>query len=150
MQDIPVAAEPAAESDTAEMDTNIFTLEERGAGWDDVRQGITAAKNDRSKAVGDLASWSDRNLGPALRWSKVLAKEVAGAVSSSASSKAEGGVEPVPTAPLLAPVPQPSVPPPRPPSPPPPPPVAKTKPVAEAKPDAEATTDSLKQTEVAP
>merc|ERR1740124_786321 len=54
----------------------VFTLEESGDGWDDVRRGVIDAKKERSKAVDELKTKYGPGLASAGRWAKVITNEV--------------------------------------------------------------------------
>ena len=60
----------------------VWSLEESGDGWDDVRQAVIQAKKDRKKALEDAEAYLAKYGAPAEkagRWAKVIAAEVAGA-----------------------------------------------------------------------
>ena len=72
LRSMVIASETEVEQKRA---SDIFTLEERDDGWDDVRQSIKEAKKQRQQP------WEDINrdyIGPTTRWAKVIAEEVGG------------------------------------------------------------------------
>ena len=89
-----VASEPSEPQSQAEFErraSDIFTLEEREDGWDDVRGGIKAAIKDRKKGYYEL---KDNYIDPARRYGKAIAE-----MTSEAIRESEGLV--VPTLPSL-------------------------------------------------
>ena len=65
------APEPEVEDSKA---SDIFTLQERDDGWDDVRGSIKLAIKDRTKGWNEL---KDNYVAPAARWSKAIANVTA-------------------------------------------------------------------------
>jgi len=54
----------------------VFTLEESGDGWDDVRRSVVDAKKQRASAVIELKEKYGPGLASAGRWAKVITNEV--------------------------------------------------------------------------
>jgi len=80
----------------------ILTLEERGDGWDDVRQEIVRQKKEREKPLNELKEWNEKYVAPVARWTKVIAEEVSGAELSAPTLEAPKLSAPKLSAPKLS------------------------------------------------
>ena len=76
---------PDEEQQTPIMEGTIFTMEERGDGWDDVRKSIKASIRDREKAWNQI---DESYVKPFRRWSVVLTTEVKQALEETPYSDA--------------------------------------------------------------
>ena len=71
-----VDAENAEEVNACVNQGIVFTLEESGDGWDDVRRSVIDAKKQRASAVIELKEKYGPGLASAGRWAKVITNEV--------------------------------------------------------------------------
>ena len=85
-----IAAAPEPESEPKQA-SDIFTLQERNDGWDDVRGSIKFAIKDRTKGWNEL---KDNYVEPAARWSKAFVNVTAETASELNIANFDGMVAP--------------------------------------------------------
>ena len=86
MRKAPCAAEPSCpcihpqDVDACVNQGIVWSLEESGDGWDDVRAAVIEAKKERVKALDTIKEKYGPGVSAAAKWAKVIAGEVGGAL----------------------------------------------------------------------
>jgi len=75
-----VDAENAEDVDACVNQGIVWSLEESGDGWDDVRAAVIEAKKERVKALDTIKEKYGPGVSAAAKWAKVIAGEVGGAL----------------------------------------------------------------------